>query len=34
MQALVGEHAAELAGLWIAWGDVRPHLLMAQERAA
>ena len=34
MQALVGEHAPDLAGLWIAWGDVRPHLLTAQERAA
>ena len=34
MQALVGEHAAELAGLWIAWADVRPHLLRTQERAA
>ena len=34
VQALVGEHTAELAGLWIAWDDVRPHLLAAQERAA
>ena len=34
MQAIVGEHAADLAGLWIAWEDVRPHLLMAREPAA
>jgi hypothetical protein len=34
MQALVGEHASDLAGLWIAWDDVRPHLLTAQEHAA
>jgi hypothetical protein len=27
MQALVSEHTSELAGLWIAWDDVRPHLL-------
>jgi hypothetical protein len=29
MRAMIGEHAAELAGLWIAWDDVRPHLLAA-----
>jgi hypothetical protein len=29
MQALVGEHAADLAGLWIAWDDIRPHLIAA-----
>ena len=34
MQALVGEHASDLAGLWIAWEDVRPHLLTAREHAA
>jgi len=27
MQALLGERASELAGLWIAWKDVRPALL-------
>jgi hypothetical protein len=27
MQALLGEHASRLAGLWIAWADVRPYLL-------
>lgn len=27
MQALLGERASELAGLWIAWDTVRPHLL-------
>jgi len=29
MQALLGEHASELAGLWIAWGEARPALLGA-----
>jgi hypothetical protein len=29
MRAMIGEHGAELAGLWIAWDDVRPHLLTA-----
>ena len=29
MQSLVGERAPELAGLWIAWDDVRPALLAA-----
>ena len=33
MQALVGEHASELAALWVAWDDILPHLL-GQERAA
>lgn len=33
VQALVGEHATDLAGLWIAWDDILPHLL-GQERAA
>ena len=33
VQALVGEHASDLAGLWIAWDDILPHLL-GQERAA
>ena len=27
MQALLGERSSELAGLWIAWDDVRPVLL-------
>jgi hypothetical protein len=27
VRALVAEHTSELAGLWIAWDDVRPHLL-------
>jgi hypothetical protein len=30
MQALIGEHASELAGLWIAWDDVQPHLVAAR----
>jgi hypothetical protein len=34
MKAIVGEHASDLAGLWIAWEDVRPHLLTAREHAA
>jgi hypothetical protein len=29
MQALVGERSSELAGLWIAWDNVRPRLLAA-----
>jgi len=33
VQALVGEHATKLRGLWIAWDEVLPHLL-GQERAA
>jgi len=28
MQALLGEHSSELAGLWIAWDDVRPVLVI------
>jgi hypothetical protein len=34
MQVLLGEHASELAGLWIAWDDVRPHLLAEASSAA
>jgi hypothetical protein len=30
MQVLIGEHASELAGLWIAWDDVQPHLVAAR----
>ena len=29
MQAILGEDSTELAGLWIAWEDVRPALLAA-----
>lgn len=29
MQALVGDRSSDLAGLWIAWRDVRPTLLSA-----
>jgi len=29
MQALVGERSSDLAGLWIAWDNVRPRLLAA-----
>jgi hypothetical protein len=30
MQGLIADHASDLAGLWIAWDDVRPHLLAAR----
>lgn len=29
MQALLGDRAPDLAGLWLAWNDVRPALLAA-----
>jgi hypothetical protein len=29
MQALLGERATGLSGLWVAWDDVRPALLAA-----
>jgi hypothetical protein len=33
MQALLGEHASGLAGLWIAWDEARPALLGAASGA-
>jgi hypothetical protein len=33
MQMLLGEHASGLAGLWIAWNEVRPALLGAGSQA-
>lgn len=32
MQALLGEHSSDLAGLWIAWDGVRPTLLAGAAR--